>query len=102
MDSRPRNLDPFEDLVSDIASPGFKPYTVKHPSGLVGIHRGTHLSVYARDGRGEHSNLVARVVFDRQPKTRASTKGWPSTMDALDALDDTAKRLSTSGFVPEP
>ena len=50
MDSRPRNLDPFEDLVSDIASPGFKPYTVKHPSGLVGIHRGTHLSVYSRDG----------------------------------------------------
>ena len=103
-DRRPRNLDPFEDLVSDISSPGFRSYQVNHPSGLVGVHRGTHLSVYARshqDPEGEPTNLVARVLFDRIPRDRAGRQGWPSTMDAVEALDDTAKRLGRSGFVPD-
>lgn len=103
-DDHPRNLDPFEDLVAEIATPGFKPYTLRHPSGLVGVHRGTHLSVYARhpsDPQGEATNLVARVVFDNTPKDRASAGGWPDELDAIGALDDTARRLGQSGLTPE-
>lgn len=99
----PDPLDPFDDLVSDLATPGFKPYTIKHPSGLVADHYGTHLSIRARgphDSPGEASNLVSRVVFNRVPQDRSSSQGWPSAMDALDALDQAAKQLSRSGLTP--
>ena len=59
----------------------FQPYRIKHPSGLVGVHHGTHLSIYGRD-----SHPVASVVFS--PRI-----GWPDTMDAIEALDDTSRLL---------
>ena len=90
------NLDPSVDLLHEFSTPGFKPYQVKHPSGLVGTHMGTHVSIYApTEPGGPATNLVARVAFPRHrlPKNPASTTGWPDTIDAIDALDDTARRL---------
>ncbi len=96
------NLDPSVDLLSQFSTPGFTPYKVKHPSGLVADHMGTHLSIYApREPGGVATNLVARVAFPNLPKNPHSKDGWPTTMDAIDALDDTAKRLGRSGFVPD-
>lgn len=92
------NLDPSQDLLSEFSTPGFTPYTVHHPSGLVGEHRGTHLSVYAPTEKGgPATNLVSRVLFKNAPKNVHAKTGWPSTMDAIEALDDTAKRLP--GFI---
>lgn len=94
------NLDPSVDLLSQFSTPGFTPYQVKHPSGLVADHMGTHLSIYAPQERGgPATNLVARVAFPSPPKNLHSKHGWPTTMDAIDALDDTAKRLEGSGFI---
>lgn len=93
------NLDESVDLLHEFRTPGFTPYTVKHPSGLVGQHMGTHLSIFAPTEKGgPATSLVARVPFANIPSHLHATSGWPSTMDAIEALDDTAKRLP--GFLP--
>lgn len=91
----------WEETVAELTTPGHKPYTVNHPSGLVGQHMGTHLSVYAKSLRDPDSpprRLVARVLFNKSPESRTSHTGWPDEMDAIEALDDVAKRLP--GFLP--
>lgn len=93
------DLDPSIDVLSQFHTPNFTPYQVKHPSGLVGEHMGTHLSIYAPTEKGgPATNLVSRVLFSNVPKNRHAKTGWPSTMDAVEALDEASKKIP--GLMP--